>query len=250
MNRHFSGIPKIVSLAITSLVIVFTDSVYADQMNPPSTDSGRLEYLDLRLTPDILNPLNDENKADFSGTWVFDPEASDDPEEVLSTAGDHTKKAKNKGSRDAGERRPGGRPDGKGAGGKGPGGRRKGEDGSSSRHQNMQALIQELKSTQLVINHQEPAFEIYSRSTGTRVIYTDYRYSSVSAIGGSHQVTATAGWEDDVLVVNFDTGVDKSVVQRFKLLSEPDRLQRITVLSPEHPGEKVVTIRQVFQLKK
>lgn len=248
MRKHVSGVIIIVSLAITSLFSAFSDSVYADQMNHLSTQSVALEYLDLRLTPDILNPKNNARKPDFSGTWVFDPEASDDPEEVLKPEPDDRKKAKSNGSRDAGERRPGGGPGGKEAGGEGPGGRRRGEDGNAGPHEGMKSLISELKLTQLVITHKEPVFVIKTRGIEPRVIYTDYRYSSVTAIGGSTPVTAAAGWEDDVLVVNFDTGVENRIIQRFNRLSEPDRLQRITELSPNR-GKKVVSIKQIFQLK-
>lgn len=241
--------PIIVSLVIASLFSAVTGSVNADPMPPLSTESVTLEYLDLRLTPEILNSQTQPNRPDFSGTWIFDPAASDDPEEVLKPEPDDRKKAKSKGSIETADRRPDGGPDGLGPGGKGPGGRGKGMDGNAGPRKSMQSLIKELKLTTLIIQHKEPVFEIVIRGIEPRVMYTDYRYSYVTGFGGSGQITATTGWEDAVLVVHFDSGPGKRIIQRFMRLSEPDRLQRITELSPEQPGKKVVSITQIFQLK-
>ena len=252
VRKQILSISTTVFTVITSMLISFPDRTYADQINNPSTESFISGYLDLSLTPDILNPQTNRKKPDFSGTWIFDPEASDDPETVLIDTHDKKKSTINNGSRDHAGKRPGGGPNGKMPGNRGPAGKRpegrgKGDNRHAGLHQSMQSLIQELKLPVMVIYHKEPVFEIITKDT--RVIYTDYRYSSVISIDGSSLITATAGWEDNTLVIHFDTTVHKNVIQRFALLSEPYRLQRITELSPEQPGDKVLSIKQIFQLK-
>lgn len=236
-------------LVLVALFGVLSEPIYADQMNNRDGANAALNNLDLRLTPDILNPDSPAKKPDFSGTWVLDSGASDDPEEVLKRAQKNEKDTQNKDSRDRGVRRPGGRPGG-GPGrpeGIGPGGR--GDDGNAGNKQGVKSIIKELKLKHMIIKHKEPVFELTISGIEPRMIYTDYRYFSVNPLGEDYQVTATAGWEDDVLFLKMNTGVDKSTVLRFKRLSQPDRLERLTELSLKRHDKKTVTIKQVFLLK-
>jgi len=90
---------------------------------------------------------------------------------------------------------------------------------------------------------------IKSKKYGEQIIYTDFRSSSVSALGDINQVVHIAGWEGNDLIIETTNSDGKRLIQSLKLLSHPHRLQRITELLISNNKSKSVKLKQIYKLK-
>lgn len=158
------------------------------------------------------------SKPNLSGTWTLNKELSDNPQEKI-------KESRQQAGNSKGNKGKGGGSGGGGRGGKGGGGKRGGAENRSQAnkgHGRRQArLPQELwtllkASETMKLRHEEPLITIMTKDGQRQRIYTDFRGASISASGGMQQQVTTAGWENDILVV--ETTMDSgSIIQRYKL---------------------------------
>ncbi|MCT8875896.1 hypothetical protein [Shewanella xiamenensis] len=141
-------------------------------------------------------------RPDFSGDWLLNTKASDDPREKAKEAAQASRQARGGG--------PGGM--GRGGGRQDRGGGMGGSGGLSSGELSAQlAPAQELH-----VIHQDPMLLIADESDRRQRLYTDFRGASVSASGGLQQRVAIAGWEGAVLVVETTT-LGKKFVQSYQI---------------------------------
>lgn len=147
-------------------------------------------------------------RPDYSGDWLLNTKASDDPREKAKEAAQASRQA-----------RSGGRGMGGGSGGMGRGGGRQGRGGgmggggglSSGELSALLAPAQELH-----VIHQDPMLLIADESDRRQRLFTDFRGASISASGGLQQRVAVAGWEGTVLVVETTT-LGKKFVQSYQI---------------------------------
>ena len=69
MDKFILAIALIALLFMITVFVVFTSSVYADQMDNRISGAARWQTLDLRLTPQVLTQASNASKPDLSGTW-------------------------------------------------------------------------------------------------------------------------------------------------------------------------------------
>lgn len=157
---------------------------------------ARYQRLADRSMPESLS------KPDFSGHWVLNPEASDDPIEKAKEAIQASRQAMD-GARGRGP--GGGMGGGKGRGGGMAGGRqdRGGIGGMAASGGPSSAELSALlsPSQELHITHEDPMLLIADEYDRRQRLFTDFRGASVSANGGLQQRVAVAGWEGAALVV-------------------------------------------------
>lgn len=121
-------------------------------------------------------------RPDFSGDWLLNTKASDDPREKAKEAAQASRQA-----------RGGGR-QGRGGGMGGSGGLSSGE---------LSALL--TPAQELHITHEAPMLLIADENAQRQRLFTDFRGASVSTSGGLQQRVATADWEGATLVVEMTT---------------------------------------------
>jgi hypothetical protein len=166
------------------------------------------------------------NKPDFSGTWAVNQALSDDPRELLESA-----RKKKTGGRSGGGRSGNGTGRDKMAAHKG-----KKSDGA-------------VFPAVLIIEHKEPVFTLTGSDGQPHNVYTDYRSTSVSA-SDLNQPQMTAGWEDEVLVietVNNDGKYNK--IESYRLDAEKQQLHVMSAIKLPRVAQPV-TIKRVYDLKK
>lgn len=183
------------------------------------------------------NSPGSDSPPDFSGTWVLDRSASDDPQDLKQSA--RKERSRSSGGFDMGGGRRGGPGAGRGRGGP-PG-------GMAGKREDRQDMTRDLMQHRLVIVHREPELSIIGPRGQKQTIYTDFRGRSVSALQGLSGTSSPllAGWEGDVLVIERDD-LSGSRIQRLKLLEDPVRLQRTTVLPSRDASGKKMRFRQVY----
>lgn len=136
---------------------------------------------------------------DFSGHWIFNARASDDPREKLREAMKSMRQApggrRGMGGGSGGHERGGGKSRGRQGHGAsaGPGGR------SDMPREAWTALT--ATPARLDITHEDPMLLIADEHERRQRIFTDFRGTSVSASSGLQQRAMVAGWEDGALVV-------------------------------------------------
>lgn len=185
-------------------------------------------------------------RPDFSGTWVLDKSASDDPKQVMRSARAGRGKPSFRRTRGNAGQRPGAR----GGPGRGSFGSRPERGGSRRGKSDGGTPIAALSAEQLEIRHADPELVIATDRGGERKFITDYRRSSsISAMGDSDQRVVTAGWEKDVLVIESRSAGGRVVVQRMRLLDQPGRLERVTELPALGRDGSLTEIRQVYALQ-
>ncbi len=190
-----------------------------------------------------LNKLDDiSTRPNFTGIWVLNHSVSDDPKQVLNKM-KHGKngppgagKASGSGPGGMGRDKPGnGRPEGMS----------RSMDGfRPNKNVNQPELLKKLLINELVIRHNEPLFRINMER-----IYTDLRGSSISVLGGANQSVSFAGWEGNSLVVETTKDNGSKINERFTLLSNPQRLERITEIVLREQKNNTVHIKQIYALK-
>ena len=246
MMQHKMALKRklVETLSLLTTTLMLFAPAWADSRGS-TVYSGDGTALDLRLLPEDLEHSHTTSRPDFTGLWVLDRNNSDDPKEVLEAA---------RPSR-GGFPGPGSGSDGFGGGtgrGSGPSGGPGGPPGGGPMgHGPRDGLepMHDLFVDELDIVHREPLMEITTAGHGKRKVYTDFRGSSVSAMGGRDQRVSTGGWEGNRFVIETTTGGGRQIIQRFRLLTDPRRLEVVTELPA--PGEqgKSIEVKQVFLSK-
>jgi hypothetical protein len=177
------------------------------------------------------------SRADFSGHWVLNAKASDDPQERVKRA---MKQARSGGQGMRG-----------GMGGMGRGGRGGGRHGGGSPEgmagrsampsDDMAALTTAARS--LVVTHEDPVLLIVDENEQRQRLYTDFRGASISVSGGPEQRVAVAGWEGGELVVESRMRHGSMLVQQYRI--DPATDQLIVAASVQFP-EGPVAFRLVY----
>jgi hypothetical protein len=166
------------------------------------------------------DPLS--RRPDFSGHWVFNAKASDDPQEKLQEAMKAMQQAR------GGGRGMGGGSGGQGrGGGKGGGHQGRGSSGGMGGHSEMSpGKMPELTATpeRLDITHEDPMLLIADENDQRRRIFTDFRGASVSVSSGSQQRVTVAGWEDGILVVETTMDGGTRLTQSYQINAETGQL--------------------------
>jgi len=173
------------------------------------------------------------NKPDFSGIWVFNKALSDDPHELLESA-----RKKKTGGRTGGGMERGGGHSGNGTG-----------RDKTAAHNGMKSDVAVFPAI-LIIEHEEPIFTLTGNDGQPHKVYTDYRSISVSASGATNQPQMTAGWEENVLVietVNNDGKYNK--IESYRLDAEKQQLHVLGAIKLPRVAQPV-TIKRVYDLKK
>lgn len=157
------------------------------------------------------------SRPDFSGDWVLNAKASDDPLEKAMQA---SRLAAGSGS--GGMGRGGGKGHGGGMGGgrQGRGGMGGMSGGGSLSAGELSALI---PAQALHMTHQDPMLLIADENDQRQRLFTDYRGASVSANGGLDQRVSVAGWEGAVLVIE-TTMLGKKLTQSYQIDGETGQL--------------------------
>lgn len=223
-------------LIVFSVKTGFADPMFnlEDELFSPDNE------LDLSID---LNKLDDKStRPNFTGIWVLDHSVSDNPKQVLNKM----KQGKN-GPPDAGKgsgRGPGGMGRGKPGNGRPEGMARSMDESRPNENINHPEVLKKLLINELVIRHNEPLFRINMKR-----IYTDLRGSSISALRGSYQSVSFAGWEGNSLVVETTKDNAPKINERFTLLNNPQRLERITEIVLREQKNNTVQIKQIYELK-
>lgn len=179
---------------------------------------------------------------DFSGQWLLNAKASDDPQEKMKQAmqamkrpmgGGHRMGGVNGGGKDRGM---GGRQQKRAAAAAGGG------LGEIPLHE-LLALV--TPALTLDISHREPLLLIGTDSEGRQRIFTDFRGSSISSNGGPQQRVTVAGWEGRVLVVETTLNNGSRLVQNYQLDGPADRL--VIDTAANLPERQPVTYRLVYE---
>ena len=136
-------------------------------------------------------------RPDFSGDWLLNTKASDDPREKAKEAAQASRQA---------------RGGGMGGGRQGSGGGMGGSGGLSSGE--LSALL--APAQELHITHEAPMLLIADENAQRQRLFTNFRGASVSTSGGLQQRVATADWEGATLVVETTT-LGKKFVQSYQI---------------------------------
>ncbi len=181
------------------------------------------------------------SRPDFSGDWVLNAKASDDPLEKAREAIQASRQAMGGGSGGMG------RGGGKGRGGMG--GERQGRGGmggsGSLSAGELSALLAPAQA--LHISHQDPLLLIADENGQRQRVFTDFRGASVSANGGLQQRVSVAGWEGEALVVE-TTMLGKKQIQNYQIDGETGRL--VISEATQISGVQTVSCRLVYDRSK
>lgn len=224
----------ILILSIFSVKTAFSEPMFnlEDELFSPDNK------LDLSID---LDKLDDKStRPNFTGIWVLDHSASDDPKQVLNKIKQEKNgppgAGKGQGSGGMGRGKPGsGRPEGMA---------RTMDESRPNKNFNQPELLKKLLINELVIRHNEPLFRINMVR-----IYTDLRGSSISVLGGMNQSVSFAGWEGNSLIVETTKDNTPKINERFTLLSNPQRLERMTEIVLSEQKNNTVQIKQIYELK-
>ncbi len=177
-------------------------------------------------------------RPDFSGDWVLNAKASDDPREKAKEAMQASRQASGGGS--GGKGRGGGMGGGRSHGGMGGMG---GNGGLSSGE--LSALL--APAQELHITHQDPTLLIADENEQRQRIFTDFRGASVSASGGLQQRVSVAGWEGEALVVE-TTMLGMKKTQNYQIDGGTGQL--VVSTAAQASGAPSVSYRLVYDRRK
>ena len=180
-----------------------------------------------------------QSRPDFSGIWMLNAKASDDPQEKAKEA---MKQARSAGRGKEGGSGGQGRGGGMGSGRQG----RSSPEGMEGRNKmpssDMSALI--ATAQKLDIAHKDPLLLITDENTQRQHIFTDFRGASVSANGDLRQRVTIAGWEGTALVVETTLRSGTKLVQNFQIDAKTDQL---IISAVSHlPAMQPVSFRLVY----
>lgn len=157
-----------------------------------------------------------QSRPDFSGRWLLDPKASDDPRDRIRQA---MTQAMGDGPGMRGGMGRGGGMGGGRQGGKPPGGMAgRGEGPASGEIAELAAVAKTLD-----ITHEDPLLVLADEHGRQQRLFTDFRGASVS-ISGAPQRVAVAGWEGPVLVVESRLNEGSKCVRQYRIDTETGRL--------------------------
>lgn len=203
--------------------------------DPATGTAGRNTDVPVASPTPVAEP---QSRPDFSGLWVLNAKASDDPQEKIKETMEQVRNA--------------GRGMGSGSGGQGRGGMGSGRQGRGSpegmegRNKmpsgDMSALIE--TAQRLDISHKDPLLLIADENTQRQHIFTDFRGASVSANGDLQQRVTVAGWEGTVLVVETTLRSGTKLVQNFQIDAKTGQLMISTV--SHLPAMQPVSFRLVY----
>lgn len=206
---------------------------------PATGTGGRNTDVPVASPTPVAEP---QSRPDFSGLWILNTKASDDPQEKIKEA---MKQARSAG------RGMGGDSGRQGRGGMGGGRQGRGSpEGMERRNKmpsgDMSALI--ATAQKLDIAHKDPLLLITDENAQRQKIFTDFRGASVSANGDLQQRVTVAGWEGTALVVETTLRSGTKLVQNFQIDAQKGQLMISTV--SHLPAMQPVTFRLVYdQLK-
>lgn len=163
-------------------------------------------------------------RPDFSGDWLLNTKASDDPLEKAKEAAQASRQARGGGRGMGGGPGGMGRGGGMGGGRQGRGGGMGGSGGLSSGE--LSALLAPAQEFHVI--HQDPMLLIADENDRRQRLFTDFRGASVSANGGLQQRVSVAGWEGEALVVE-TTMLGKKMTQNYQIDGGTGRLVISTV---------------------
>lgn len=211
----------------------------------PVTDPVRAQAGGILTTP-LSSEAEQPSRPDFSGHWIFNAKASDDPQAKVKEAMQAMQQT-----------RRGGRGMGGGSGRQGRGG---GMGGGQQGHSSPDGMgggggmpvgeLSELTATpeRLDIAHEDPLLLIADENDRRQRLFTDFRGASVSISGSAQQRVAVAGWEGDVLVVETTIHGGTRLVQRYQIDAETGQL---TISDAANLAERQpVSFRLVYDRQK
>lgn len=190
-----------------------------------------LLYLGLALpaySADENNMRSGEHRPppDFSGTWLLDKAASDDPQAKIQEAREMMRESN--GMR-GGMRGGFGRAKGGDMGGRRQGGGRGAPRGMPAASAGeLRILISGVEVLEL--SHADPMLLISVDGGPQQRLFTDFRGAAVSASGSVPQAVTTAGWEGDALVIETTQDGNPTLLQRYHLNADTGQLEVITNL--------------------
>lgn len=236
MNMHVRFIAALwTCLALAASASPSLASPDADPARAHAGGSATGSISDVSTSPPtpVLKP---QSRPDFSGHWILDAKASDDPQERIKQA--------MKQARSDGQGMRGGGMGGGGMGGKRQGrGSQAGMDGRSEMpFDDRAARVTPAKT--LDITHEDPMLLIADENDRHQRLFTDFRGISVSASGGGQQQAAVAGWEGDVLVVESRMNHGSRRVQQYRIDAGTGRLMISSAV--ELPNLREVSFRLVY----
>lgn len=166
---------------------------------------------------EINSTVEVQVRPDFSGKWVLNEDLSDDIAEKL---GEIKSQSRKKASNVNREISTGGR-SGRKSGGKG-GQMRNKQEGFQTSRQNISNLLYTSKI--LEVTHEDPMLLIVTDDGNRERVFTDYRGVSVSASGSLKKKIITAGWENEVLVLETVGDTGPNLIQQFRMKKQPKQL--------------------------
>jgi hypothetical protein len=186
------------------------------------------------------------SRTDFSGHWIFNAKASDDPQEKAREAMKAMQQEKGGGRGMGGGSGRQGRGGGKGGGQQGRGS----ADGMGGRGEmpsrELSALM--IPSEKLDITHEDPMLLISDENDQRQRLFTDLRGASVSASGGLQQRVSFAGWEGAALVVETTMIGGSRLVQNYQIDATTGQL--MIVAAANLPDKQAVSYRLVYDRQK
>jgi len=191
-----------------------------------------------------------QSRPDFSGHWILNAKASDDPQEKTKEAMKAMQQAKGgghgKGGSSGGQGRGGGMGGGMGSGmGGGRHGRRSSDEmGGRGEMPSRELSALMVTSEKLDILHEDPMLLIVNENGQRQRLFTDFRGASVSASGGLQQRISIAGWEGAALVVETTMTGGSRLVQNYQVDAKTGQLMIITAANL--PERQAVSYRLVY----
>lgn len=190
------------------------------------------------------------SRTDFSGHWIFNAKASDDPQqkakEAMKAMQQESGGGRGMGGQGRGSGSGGGMGGGMGGGhqGRGASGGMGGRGEMPSRE--LSALM--VPSEKLDITHEDPMLLISDENDQRQRLFTDLRGASVSASGGLQQRVSFAGWEGAALVVETTMIGGSRLVQNYQIDATTGQL--MIVAAANLPDKQAVSYRLVYDRQK
>lgn len=186
------------------------------------------------------------SRTDFSGHWILNAKASDNPQQKAKEAMKAMQQEKGGGRGMGGQGRGGGMGGGMGGGrqGRGPSGGMGGRGEMSFRELNVLMVAPE----KLDITHEDPMLLITDENEQRQRLFTDLRGASVSVSGGLQQRVSFAGWEGTALVVETTMIGGSRLVQNYQIDATTGQL--MIVAAANLPDKQAVSYRLVYDRQK
>jgi hypothetical protein len=183
-------------------------------------------------------------RPDFSGHWILNAKASDDPRKKAKEALQAMKQGggHGRGGDSGGRGRGGGMGGGMGSGHQGHGS----PEGMGGRGEMPSREISALIATteKLDISHEDPMLLVTDENDQRQHFFTDFRGASVSISGGAQQRVAVAGWEGDALVIETAMNNGSKLIQNYQIDARTGQLMISAAV--DLPEMQAVSYRLVY----